>query len=438
MDRKRSCLRNAAFTLIELLVVVAIIAILAAMLLPALAAAREKARRATCANNLSQLARGFEMYLGDYSGYYPCWPGRPGGGPPDAFTWCFRDGLPGTGTPVYDETCNVNHNSGSGANRYPLTNCTSYFIGRPGDTPLRCNQKFLCDYRLIAFGWKGGPSTGGPSLADGMKAGQLNCAPIGPGSLVTSNYIPDVSVLYCPSMSGANAGDFRVHAAFPASDPRDWQTIGGVDAKALMYGEYTSFKFYRNNWNQMAAALSHYHYRNVPLYIHAPWHYYQDGTPRQWLRGTRPRINARIAQPYFRTQRELGGRALMSDTFTKGTTYDGLGRDVSDLYWQPLAMSRMIAGYGIKAHKAGYNVLYGDSHVQWFGDPQGKIIWHTQGYRTVTTAGTFYVGMMCNNYYYGHEFWYSGDIEGRHFAPTPIAVWHEMDEFGGVDVGVVE
>jgi len=67
---RRTCPRSR-FTLIELLVVIAIIAILAAMLLPALAQAREKARQASCQSNLKQIMLGTIMYMGDHEQRFP-------------------------------------------------------------------------------------------------------------------------------------------------------------------------------------------------------------------------------------------------------------------------------------------------------------------------------------------------------------------------------
>ena len=323
----------SAFTLIELLVVIAIIAILAALLLPALAAAREKSRRTSCVNNLSEFARALESYCGDYSQYFPSSHGY--GGDPAGFQrgqfeqrvacGCMLKTYV-SGIVAFDD---VVVNDGT----------DDWAVGK--------SFSGASFFRTCFFGELETCTTTGHD-------GKLYTGPIGLGYLVTLNYMGDAKSLICPSADNMPADWGADHAYTRGNEMR---SLGGFEGKSLTQGAWPSTA----NWYSGYGFQSHYNYRNVPISAAAG---VVDATASPLVPlvtevdfdNVKPKLTAYVGCPQFKTQKLLSGRAIAADTFSKCDD-----ADVAD---------EEKIGCGKYAHKDGYNVLYGDWHAKWVGDPQ--------------------------------------------------------------------
>jgi len=348
-----------AFTLIELLVVVAIIAILAAMLLPALAAAREKARRSSCANNQKQAALALASYSGDYDGYLPA-----------GQQWSFDGG----NNHVSQSHAWEGHNE---AYSDPLTGDVVYCSGnyQGGNDPRQY-------WRAIGVGVHHiGTYSGNFATGDKLKV-----SPWGLGHLVVGNYLPDVRAYFCPSVGDTHKWpEMQMDRQWSHDGPNtanhrleDFKNNGGFDGKALTHGEWRYWT-YSTSYDQYIGIYSNYAYHNAPMVPSqnlAPdgvsYLDYSYTALQRWkgypmtVRWTKPRVLTTPHAPSFKTTRQLQSRSLIADAFTKSANY---GNSQNYIITRP--------GYNFYSHKDGYNVLYGDWHTAWYGDPQQQIIyWH--------------------------------------------------------------
>lgn len=438
--RVREMLRNA-FTLIELLVVVAIIAILAGLLLPALAAAREKARRATCTANLQQLAVGLESYCGDYSGYFPSW--AAGGAP--LFPWGELYSVSrtrkqvGMGTPVtYEEGLVVGRNQdGARAEVYSvkvgyyssLTYPTWYSVASP---PFHYRSIFTG--ATTRTGWNMTPSSPGATAK-----GQFSMAPVGLGYLLTNGYLADARVYLCPSSTGVRPltmewflSSWPQYRGDAADSAEDFQRAGGFDARSMTHGDWSWLGAIHTNYYypQTRNALSHYAYRLTPMH---PYDYTRWWGNKYRLLYVKPDQFVRDGEQAFKTQKALGARAVVMDSFDK-SQYTQLQPGAA--YW---------------GHRDGYNVLCGDGSARWYGDPEQRIMWWWPKQYTLTDAvagsAASMVNSICANTLSDIEavagVSYAGYVNSTtnaalHPAKGGVAIWHVLDAAQGIDVGVDE
>ena len=273
--------------------------------------------------------------------------------------------------------------------------------------------------------------------------GSLNATPVGLGFLFTAGYIESVSISFCPSASNMRFAFKSQNRGVVANSMRDLKLLGGnADGKSLTHGDYQAIytahdafdydnrnnfgSFYWTRDVRQTGFESHYNYRGTPLMNPRTVNGVPTFNAGEKLPGAKPDIPLSmesLGKPPFKTVKMLGGRSIVSDTWSR--TFD----IEKGPYAPGHPMYVYMMGAGQWAHRQGYNVLYGDAHVAWYGDPQERFIWMKNPWIDApTNIGQYTCGM--NSTISTRE---PGLMDPR--KNMGFFFWHLLDEAAGIDVG---
>jgi len=271
--------------------------------------------------------------------------------------------------------------------------------------------------------------------------------PVGLGFLHHGGYLGDVRTFYCPSVSGmqtpflgrswdiwgcdpipvyTNVGiDFITGTGIATLD--NLKGVGGWDAYSLTHGDYQPWEdrgwYYATGFFKGMVVQCNYNYRNMPAIVVTDFDSFgQDAVFAAGvnIKYTKPAVQVVPGCPPFKTQKLLAGRAIVADSFSQYPAHiaDGTGNPYP--------------GYGLQTHRDGYNVLYGDHHARWYGDPQQRIAWWKAtltgwcpwfGYENAWQA--LYINTITQ--------WNYVDGTAGTNIPASVEVWNLFDTAEGID-----